>query len=85
MLGQPIGSNTGIDRRVFVYEVAGLHVNDRTDQNGAPIRHSSTVSIPVSFSRMNEFMQRMQRLGGKIVAIRTASAIVAAPAEASEG
>jgi phycocyanin-associated, rod len=66
--------------RVFVYEVAGLRESDVTAQDNAVIRHSSTVLMPIPFSRMNEFMQRINRLGGTIVAIHDqAGAPAAAP------
>jgi phycocyanin-associated, rod len=75
MLGRSIlASGTGADDRVFVYEVSGLHQNDRTENNNHEIRHSSNVMIQVPFSRMSEFMQRMNRIGGKIVSIKTPNA-----------
>ena len=58
-----------MDSRIFIYEVQGLSQNDQTAQSVSPIRSSSTSLFPVPHSRMSAFMQRMNRLGGKIVAI----------------
>lgn len=55
--------------RSFRYEVVGLRQNEETDQMGFPIRSSASVFITVPYSRMNEEMQRITRMGGKIVSI----------------
>jgi CpcD/allophycocyanin linker domain len=55
--------------RVFVYEVEGLRQRPEADQTAVALRNSTTM-VQVPFSRMGDFMQRMQRLGGRIVAIR---------------
>lgn len=55
--------------RVFLYEVSGLRQNDATDNNAYPVRNSGSVFIKVPYSRMNEEMQRIVKLGGKIVNI----------------
>lgn len=62
------GNNTVAGNRLFVYEVEGLG----QDGNGqdAPIRRSGTQTMTVPYNRMNEEMQRITRLGGKIVNIR---------------
>jgi phycocyanin-associated, rod len=75
MLGQSaltrgLGSSSD---RVFVYEVEGLRQNEQTDNNRYQIRNSSTILIQVPYSRMNEEMRRITRLGGRIVGIRSAS------------
>ncbi len=62
-------SNTEYSSRLFVYEVEGLRQNAATDRLNYPIRRSGTVLITVPYSRMNEEMQRITRLGGKIVNI----------------
>ena len=67
MLGQT-SSN-----RVFVYEVEGLRQNEQTENNRYPVRNSSTVLVQVPYDRMNSEMQRITRLGGKIVNIRPLS------------
>ena len=55
--------------RCFRYEVTGLRQNEKTDNNGYPIRPSGTTMITVPYSRMNQEMQRISRLGGTIVGI----------------
>ncbi len=55
--------------RYFKYEVVGLRQNEETDRMGAPIRSSASIFITVPYSRMNEEMQRITRMGGKIVNI----------------
>lgn len=59
--------------RVFLYEVAGLRQNEETDRNNYPIRKSGSIFIKVPYSRMNEEMQRITRMGGKIVSIQPLS------------
>ncbi len=59
--------------RNFRYEVVGLHQNEETDRMGFPIRSSASVFITVPYSRMNEEMQRITRMGGKIVSISPVS------------
>lgn len=63
-------SSSTSDSRVFVYEVEGLKQNDQTENNKYPVRNSSTILIQVPYSRMNDEMRRITRLGGKIVNIR---------------
>lgn len=58
--------------RLFLYEVQGLRQNAETDQMDTPIRKSGSVFITVPYNRMNQEMQRITRLGGKIVSIRPA-------------
>jgi phycocyanin-associated rod protein len=55
--------------RVFRYEVVGLRQNAETDKNKFDIRRSGSVFITVPYSRMNEEMQRVNRLGGRIINI----------------
>jgi hypothetical protein len=66
-------SSSTSDNRVFVYEVEGLKQNDQTENNKYPVRNSSTILIQVPYSRMNDEMRRITRLGGKIVGIRPLS------------
>lgn len=56
--------------RLFLYEVQGLRQNAETDMMSNPIRKSGSVFITVSYNRMNQEMQRITRMGGKIVSIR---------------
>jgi hypothetical protein len=79
MLGQAAfsrGTSATADNRIFVYEVSGLQQNEATSQCDYQIRTSSSTLLQVPVSRMNETMQRIVNLGGKIVSIRplTASA-----------
>jgi phycocyanin-associated, rod len=55
--------------RVFRYEVVGLRQTPETEQYQFDIRSSGSVFITVPYNRMNEEMQRISRLGGKIVNI----------------
>ncbi|HEY9647186.1 MAG TPA: phycobilisome linker polypeptide [Chroococcidiopsis sp.] len=64
--------------RNFRYEVVGLRQNEATDRMGFPIRSSASVFITVPYSRMNEEMQRITRMGGKIVSITPAEVSTAA-------
>lgn len=73
MLGSSILSSRATDGRVFVYEVAGLRQSDQTVNNGHEIRRSDTILVQVPFSRMNKFMQQIDRSGARIVNIRTNS------------
>ncbi|MBE9227611.1 phycobilisome linker polypeptide [Phormidium sp. LEGE 05292] len=86
MLGQTaIGSaaNTPSGSRVFRYEVVGLRQNEQSDKNSYAIRRSGSTFVTVPYSRMNEEMQRITRLGGKIVSITPLSAEEAATAQAA--
>lgn len=76
MLGQAVlsgASSSSAKGRTFVYEVTGLRQSTENDQNAYPFRQQGSVFIQVPYSRMNEEMQRITRMGGKIVAIRPAS------------
>ncbi|MBW4665440.1 MAG: ferredoxin-NADP reductase [Chroococcus sp. CMT-3BRIN-NPC107] len=65
-------ANTEAGSRVFVYEVVGIRQNEETDKMDPEIRQSGSVFIRVPYSRMNQEMQRIARLGGKIVNIHPA-------------
>ncbi len=58
------------DSRVFLYQVVGLRQNENTDKMSCPIRRSGSVWIAVPYSRMNQEMRRITRMGGKIVSIQ---------------
>ena len=76
MLDQPSlmrASISSSDNRLFIYEVEGLRQNEQTESQSYPVRNSSTVMIQVPYSRMNNEMRRISRLGGKIVGIRPAA------------
>jgi hypothetical protein len=71
MLGQYSTSTLStLDNRMFVYELMGMSENEVTSTHEAPIRQSHNTFIQVPFHRMNEEMQRINLLGGKIVSIR---------------
>ena len=73
MLGKSVINGRSISPsgdRIFVYEVAGLKQNNENDLNNYPFRTSSNILIQVPYSRMNQEMQRIGRMGGKIVSIR---------------
>jgi phycocyanin-associated rod protein len=56
--------------RVFQYEVVGLRQSDATENSDYSIRSSAKTVFTVSYDRMNDEMQRIARLGGKIVNIK---------------
>ncbi len=62
-------NTTEFGTRMFVYEVVGLRQNAETDKMNYPIRQSGSVFITVPYSRMNQEMRRITRMGGKIVRI----------------
>lgn len=85
MIGQTLGLNTNPSaNRIFVYEVQGLAQSEETDSNGYQIRRSGSVFINVPYGRMNQEMQRITRLGGKIVSIKPYNAPDAAATEAAD-
>jgi ferredoxin--NADP+ reductase len=63
-------ANTVSSSRSFVYEVVGLRQNEQTDKMSYRIRRSGSVYITVPYNRMNQEMQRIIRMGGKIVSIQ---------------
>lgn len=72
MFGQTaVGSaaNSPSGSRMFRYEVVGLRQNDENDKNNYSIRNSGSVFVTVPYNRMNEEMQRILRMGGRIVKI----------------
>lgn len=77
MFGQTTVGTGGISSdasRVFRFEVVGLRQNEETDKNNYEIRRSGSVFITVPYSRMSEEMQRITRLGAKIVNIEPLTA-----------
>lgn len=72
MLGQSVAGQAGNSpsgSRCFRYEVVGLRQNEESDKQDYSIRSSSSIFITVPYSRMNDEMRRIVRLGGKIVNI----------------
>jgi len=77
MFGQTAVGTGGLNSagsRVFRYEVVGLRQSDENDKNNYEIRNSGSVFVTVPYSRMNEEMQRITRMGGKIVNIEPLTA-----------
>lgn len=73
MFGQSaLGSGrlSNAENRMFRYEVRGFRQTYESDQVGYPIRNSGSFFITVPYNRMNEEMQRLQRLGGEIISIK---------------
>ncbi len=88
MLGQSVAGksgNTASAGRCFRYEVVGLRQSDDTENIDYSIRSSASTFITVPYSRMNQEMQRITRMGGKIVNIQSLSAIAeSAPASSDD-
>jgi phycocyanin-associated rod protein len=72
MLGQSalVSSNGAAANRVFVYEVSGLRQTEASENNAYDFRRSGSVFLKVPYTRMNEEMRRISRLGGTIVSIK---------------
>lgn len=72
MFGQASQGNTsfnGSSTRMFRFEVKGLRQTYQSDKLSYPIRRSGNAVITVPYNRMNDEMQRINRLGGTIVSI----------------
>ena len=77
MFGQTTVGTGGLSSdtsRVFRFEVTGLRQNSVNDQNNYDIRRSGSVFLTVSYDRMSDEMQRISRMGGKIVNIEPLTA-----------
>ena len=77
MFGQTTVGSGGISSnasRVYRYEVVGLRQNEENDKNNYEIRRSGSVFITVPYNRMSEEMQRILRMGGRIVSIKPLTA-----------
>jgi hypothetical protein len=73
MFGQTaLGSSriSNAENRMFRYEVEGMRQTYENDQLSYPIRNSGSFFITVPYNRMNEEMQRINRMGGRIVSIQ---------------
>ena len=62
-------NNTPSGSRLFIYEVKGLRQSLESDKADYSIRRSGSQYILVPYGRMNQEMQRINRLGGTIVSI----------------
>ena len=77
MLGQIVAGksgNTASAGRCFRYEFVGLRQSDETNNVDYSIRSSASTFITVPYNRMNQEMQRLTRMGGKIVSIHPLNA-----------
>lgn len=66
-------ATTTYGNRLFIYEVIGLRQAEG-EPSDSSIRRSGSTFFKVPYSRMNQEMQRILRLGGKIISIRPADA-----------
>jgi phycocyanin-associated, rod len=72
MFGQTsLGSGrlSNAENRIYRYEVEGMRQTYESDQLSYPIRSSGSFVITVPYNRMNDEMQRIHRMGGRIVSI----------------
>ncbi|MBF2056472.1 MAG: phycobilisome linker polypeptide [Cyanobacterium sp. T60_A2020_053] len=60
--------NPFVEERRFLFEVSGIVQNGDNNQQ-YPIRSSGNTFIAVPYARMNQEMNRINRLGGKIMNI----------------
>ncbi|MEN9235643.1 MAG: phycobilisome linker polypeptide [Gloeomargarita sp. GMQP_bins_25] len=74
-----LATSTSYNNRVFVLEVVGLRQNATTANLNYPIRRSGALYVQVPYNRLNQEMQRLQRLGGRIVAVRPVNGSLPAP------
>ncbi len=77
MFGQTTVGTGGLSSassRMFRYEVVGLRQIEENDKNNYDIRRSGSVYVTVPYNRMNEEMQRITRMGGRIVKIEPLTA-----------
>ena len=65
-------ANTEFGSRMYAIEFTGLGQGSNLDLPSALIRRSGTALVQVSYSRMRQEIQRISRLGCKIVSIRPA-------------
>lgn len=83
MLSQTFGASLSASgERFFLFEVEGLRQSTTNDKNDYNFRKSGSVFIKVSYPRMNQEMQRILRMGGKIVSIKPITAADGATADA---
>jgi ferredoxin--NADP+ reductase len=68
------GQTSEYKSRMYVYEVVGMRQNEATDRLEYPIRRSGSIFITVPYERMNQEMQRINRMGGKIISIKPLNA-----------
>lgn len=70
MYGQTtISTPNSAASRMYRIEVEGMRQSSESDKQSYAIRNSGSVFYTVPYSRMNEQMRRINRMGGKIVNI----------------
>lgn len=71
MYGQTtISTPSSAANRMYRIEVEGMRQSSESDKQNYAIRKSGSVFYTVPYSRMNQQMQRINRMGGKIVNIQ---------------
>ncbi|NBD16683.1 MAG: phycobilisome linker polypeptide [Cyanobacteria bacterium] len=71
MYGQTtISTPNSAASRMYRIEVEGMRQSSESDKQSYAIRKSGSVFFTVPYSRMNEQMRRINRMGGKIVNIQ---------------
>jgi hypothetical protein len=61
-------NNPAVEERRFLFEVTGIAQQGENNLD-YPIRRSGNTKIAVPYSRMNQEMNRINRLGGQIINI----------------
>ncbi|MBD2104508.1 phycobilisome linker polypeptide [Leptolyngbya sp. FACHB-261] len=77
MLGQTAtgtAATTEAGRRIFRIEYEGLRQNEETNRSSYSIRRSGPSSVTVSYGKLNEEMQRLNRLGARILKVEPLTA-----------
>jgi phycocyanin-associated rod protein len=64
-----VAANTEAGRRIFQIEVSGLRQSEESDKTKFAIRRSGSTFFTVPYTKMNEEMQRINRLGGIIISV----------------
>lgn len=64
-------SSSSYNNRIFVYEITGLKQNQENDSNSYSFRKSGSIFKSVPYNRLNEEMQRVNKMGGTIVSIQS--------------
>jgi len=71
MYGQTtISTPNSAASRMYRIEVEGMRQSSESDKQSYAIRKSGSVFFTVPYSRMNEQMRRINRMGGKIINIQ---------------
>jgi CpcD/allophycocyanin linker domain len=65
-----VTAHSGFENRVFLYEVVGLWPSLNNNLNRPSIQHNGSILLTVPYSQMGETMQRINRMGAKIISIK---------------